>query len=369
MAKADYYEVLGVPRDADESAIKKAYRRMAQKYHPDRNPDSLDAENRFKEASEAYEVLSDAKKRKLYDAHGHDGVDGTPGGVHGFGDIFSEMFDDILGGRRGRGARGRRGQDTEHVLQLSLKEAALGTRKEIKVPIMVICEPCHGTGAKGGKVSSCSKCGGTGQARVSQGFFTIQHSCNRCHGSGRIIGTPCGSCKGRGQIRKIRELTVDVPAGINDDDCLRLSGQGSDGTHTDSPTGDVYIRMAIRPHRIFTREGNNLLCEVPISFVDAALGSAIEVPTLLGKVSLKIPSGTQSGRVFRLQGQGLGSVRGGPKGDLLCRVAIETPLHLSSEQKSLLEKFRSSMGGKNEERQSPRKNEWFKVIREILRGS
>jgi molecular chaperone DnaJ len=363
MANRDYYEVLGVKRDADEAEIKKAYRRIAMKFHPDRNPDNKDAEEKFKEASAAYEILSDAKKRAVYNQHGHAAFDGSGGmgggaGAGGFGDIFGDVFGDIFGGGgRGRTRGGpQRGADLRYTLKIDLEQAVRGTTTKIRVPTLVACQPCDGSGAKpGSKPTQCKTCGGAGQVRMQQGFFSVQQACPTCRGKGTIISDPCSSCHGHGLLEEEKTLSVKVPAGVDNGDRIRLSGEGEAGL-AGGPSGDLYVQMDVRPHKIFERDGANLHCEVPISFVDAALGGEIEVPTLDGKVMLKVPAETQTGKLFRLKGKGVAPVRGGGTGDLICKVSIETPVNLNKDQKSLLRQFQSSTEGKSH---SPRKSTWF----------
>ena len=370
MSKRDYYEVLGVDRGASEADIKKAYRRVAMKYHPDRNPDDHDAEEKFKEASEAYEVLSDPEKRQAYDRFGHDAVQGgfggagAGGGFGNFSDIFGDVFGDIFGGGRGRGGPAR-GADLRYNLELDLEDAVRGTTVTIKVPTLVACEACEGSGAKpGSKPVTCQTCAGHGQVRMSQGFFQVQQTCPTCRGRGSVIADPCGKCHGSGQREEVKTLSVKVPAGVDNGDRIRLSGEGEAGPGG-GPTGDLYVQIMVREHDLFQRDSRNLYCEVPISFVDAALGGELEVPTLSGKVKLKIPPETQTGRLFRVRGKGVVSVRGGAAGDLLCRVVVETPVSLSARQKELLEEFKSEMeSGDN----SPRQTSWFEGVKKFFDG-
>ncbi len=371
MAKRDYYEVLGVERGASEGDVKKAYRRLAMKHHPDRNAGNADAEEKFKEASEAYEVLSDQEKRERYDRFGHAGVEGAGGGFNagGFGDIgdiFGEVFGDIFSGGRGRRAS-RRGRDMEYTLDLTLEQAVRGDSVEVRVPTLVACDDCRGSGAKPGtSPSSCPECGGRGQVRVSQGFFSLQQTCPRCRGAGRVILDPCGACRGRGRVEQRKTLAVKVPAGVDNGDRIRLSGEGEAGA-SGAPPGDLYVQMRVADHPIFTRDGTNLYCDVPLSFPDAALGGEIEVPTLDGRVKLKVPAETQTDKLFRLRGRGAPPVRGGPAGDLLCRVVVETPVHLSDQQQDILRQFKASLeanGGKH----SPKKEGWFESVKRFFDG-
>ncbi len=346
MAKQDYYKVLDLPRTATEAEIKKSYRRLAMKYHPDRNPDDPDAEHRFKEAKEAYEVLTNAQKRAVYDQFGHPGLEGGRSGGfsagEAFGDIFGEMFGDIFGGQRGR-SQVFRGADLRYELELDLEQAVFGTDTQIRIPTLGECKTCNGTGAaKGATPKTCDTCGGQGQVRVQQSIFTIQQPCPRCKGRGKIISNPCDTCYGQGRVRQEKSLSVSVPAGVDTGDRIRLTGEGEAGRNG-GPTGDLYVEIRVREHAIFEREGSHLSCEVPVSFTTAALGGSVDVPTLDGEVVLKIPSETQSGRVFRMREKGVRPVRGGAPGDLFCRVVVETPVALSGEQKELLRKFESSL--------------------------
>lgn len=362
MSKRDYYEVLGISRDASEADLKKAYRRLAMKYHPDRNNDSSEeAEIKFKEAKEAYEILSDANKRAAYDQYGHAGVDpsmgGRPGGSGGFEDIFGDVFGDIFGGgRRGGQQRAQRGSDLQYNLELSLEDAVFGTEVKIQVPTMVSCVTCDGSGAKKGtSATTCTTCGGAGQVRMQQGFFAVQQTCPQCRGKGKMISDPCPDCHGQGRKQEQKTLSVKVPAGVDTGDRIRLSNEGEAGEQG-APNGDLYVQMHVKPHDIFTRDDNDLLCEMPISIGTAALGGEIEVPTLNGKLRLKIPSETQTGKLFRMRGKGVKPVRGGMTGDLLCRVHIETPVNLSNKQKDLIKDFEKSIAGN--EKHSPKHVSW-----------
>ena len=372
MAKRDYYEVLGVERGASEAELKKAYRRLAMKYHPDRNPDDKEAEEKFKEANEAYEILTDANKRAAYDQYGHAGVDPSMGGGAGgfggggnFSDIFGDVFGDIFGG----GGRGRssvqRGSDLRYTLELDLEEAVRGTTVTIKVPTLVGCKTCDGSGAKKGtSPTTCTTCGGHGQVRMQQGFFAVQQTCPRCHGTGQMITDPCKSCHGQGRVEEHKTLSVKVPPGVDNGDRIRLSGEGEAGANG-GPTGDLYVVVSVREHKIFQRDGKNLYCEVPISFADAALGGELEVPTLDGRVKLKIPEGTQTGKLFRLRGKGVVPVRGGAAGDLLCRIALETPVNLTKRQRELLGELRDTLQAEGSN-QSPRAKSWFEGVKNFF---
>ncbi|ACO80418.1 chaperone protein DnaJ [Azotobacter vinelandii CA] len=372
MAKRDYYEVLGVERGAGEAELKKAYRRLAMKYHPDRNPDDKSAEEKFKEVNEAYEVLSDAGKRMAYDQYGHAGVDQSMGGGAGFGagganfsDIFGDVFSDFFGAGRA-GARGgpQRGSDLRYTLELNLEEAVRGTTVTIRVPTLVHCKTCDGSGAKKGTTPvTCTTCGGIGQVRMQQGFFSVQQTCPRCHGSGKMIADPCPDCHGQGRVEEHKTLSVKVPAGVDSGDRIRLAGEGEAGT-LGGPPGDLYVVVSVREHPIFQRDGKHLYCEVPISFADAALGGELEVPTLDGRVKLKIPEGTQTGKLFRLRGKGVAPVRGGAAGDLMCRVVVETPVNLSKRQRELLEEFRGSLQGNSSH--SPKASGWFEGMKRFF---
>ena len=369
MAKRDYYEVLGVNRDASEDDLKKSYRRLAMKYHPDRNPDNPKAEEHFKEAKEAYEVLTDQNKRAAYDQFGHAGVDpsagaGQGGGFGGFADAFGDIFGDIFGGGRGR-SNVYRGADLRYNLEVSLEEAARGTETKIRIPALVSCETCHGSGAKPGtQPVSCPTCGGHGQVRMQQGFFSIQQTCPKCHGSGKVVPTPCGTCHGAGRIKKHKTLSVKIPSGVDEGDRIRLSGEGESGTNG-GPPGDLYVVIHIRQHAVFTRDHNDLHCEMPISISTAALGGEIEIPTLDGSAKIRIPAETQTGKIFRLRGKGIKGVRSTQYGDLMCHVVVETPVNLTARQKELLEELEEISAG-NEGRHNPRAKSWMDKVREFF---
>ncbi len=371
MAKRDYYEVLGLNRDAGGDDVKKAYRRLAMKYHPDRNPNDANAEEQFKEASEAYEVLSDREKRSAYDQFGHAGVDPSAGGMGGagfngsFADIFGDVFGDFFNGARAGRSRGNRGGDLQYTLQLDLEQAVQGDTVEVSVPVLATCEDCDGSGAKAGtQPSTCPECSGTGQIRVSQGFFSLQQTCPRCRGAGQVITDPCRRCGGRGRMEKRKKLSVRIPPGVDTGDRIRLSGEGEAGPRG-GPAGDLYVQMEVREHPIFVREGRHLFCEVPISFVDAALGGEMQVPTLTGRVKLRVPPETQTGKLFRLRGKGLTPVRGGSVGDLHCKVVVETPVKLNETQKELLRKFKRSLKQGSEEH-SPKESGWFQGVKDFF---
>ncbi len=365
--KRDYYEVLGVTKNADQSELKKAYRRLAMKYHPDRNKGDEKAEEKFKEAKEAHDVLSDAQKRAAYDQFGHAGVnnsaagDGAAGGGAGFGDIFDSVFGDIFGG----GNRAHRGTDLRYNLALSLEDAVAGTTAKIKIPKMVVCNTCKGSGAKkGSSPVRCPTCTGHGQVRMQQGFFSVQQTCPQCRGQGKIISNPCGSCHGQGQVKDSKTISVKVPEGVDNGDRIRLSGEGETGGNNSQP-GDLYVQISVREHPIFTRDGTDLYCDVPVSFVTAALGGEIEVPTLGGKVKIKVPAESQSGKLFRLRSKGVRSIRSSGKGDLLCRIVIETPVNLNNKQKELLQKFEESMI-KSGTKHSPQASSWLDGVKKFF---
>mgnify|MGYP001823874224 CR=1 FL=1 len=373
MSKRDYYDVLGVERNASEADLKKAYRRLAMKYHPDRNPDDQETEARFKEAKEAYEVLSDARKRAAYDQFGHAGVDPSMGGGPdmggfggaGFGDIFGDIFSDIFGGSRRGGSHMNRGADLRYALELSLEDAVAGTTVKIRIPAWSTCGTCNGSGAKPGtSPKTCPTCQGAGQVRVQQGFFSIQQTCPQCHGQGSVVESPCPDCRGQGRIQEQKTLSVKVPPGVDTGDRIRLAGEGEAGDHG-GPAGDLYVEVHVKPHAIFRREDSHLFCEVPISMTTAALGGELEVPTLGGKVKLKIPAGTQNGRMFRMRGKGVKPVRGGPQGDLLCQVAVETPVNLTARQKELLRELDESFAGQDHH---PQSHSWMDGVKKFFEG-
>ncbi|GGQ27510.1 molecular chaperone DnaJ [Shewanella sp. MF05960] len=371
MSKRDYYEVLGVGRDTSEREIKKAYKRLAMKFHPDRNPGDKAAEASFKEIKEAYEILTDSDKKAAYDQFGHAGVDPNRGGHGGgqgdFGDIFGDVFGDIFGGgRRGGGQRqAARGSDLRYNLELSLEEAVRGLTKELRIPTLAACDLCDGSGAKkGSSATTCGTCHGQGQVQMRQGFFAVQQACPTCHGRGKIIKDPCGKCHGEGRVEKSKTLSVKIPAGVDTGDRIRLTGEGEAGEFG-APPGDLYVQVSVREHAIFTRDANNLYCEVPISFSKAALGGEIEVPTLDGKVSLKIPTETQTGRMFRLRGKGVKSVRSHAVGDLLCKVVMETPVNLNEKQKELLREFEATLTGESK-KHSPKAEGFFDGVKKFF---
>jgi molecular chaperone DnaJ len=363
MAKRDYYDILGVARNATEDEIKKAYRKLAMKYHPDRNQGdgnekkAKEAEEKFKEVKEAYEILTDSSKRAAYDRFGHAGVDPSAAaaaggfrGAEGFGsfaDAFGDIFGDIFGGGRAGGGGGRsgafRGADLRYNMEVTLEQAANGFKTDIRVPAWENCETCHGSGAKPGtQPKTCGTCGGSGAVRMTQGFFSIQQTCPTCHGSGKVIADPCQACSGAGRIKKNKVLEVNIPAGIDEGQRIRLSGKGEPGMNG-GPPGDLYVEIRLKPHEVFQRDGDDLHCEVPVSIVTAALGGDIEIGTLSEKVSISIPEGTQSGKTFRLRGKGIKGVRSGVPGDLYCHISVETPVRLTDKQKKLLRDFDASL--------------------------
>ena len=366
MSKRDYYEVLGVANSAADADIKKAFRRLAMKYHPDRNPDDAEAEAKFKEAKEAFEVLSNSEKRAAYDQFGHAGVDqaGAGGfGGGGFGDAFSDIFGDIFGG--GGRSRVRKGADLQYNLELSLEDAVSGTTVKIRVPTLKHCTTCSGTGAKPGTTpETCNTCGGHGQVRMQQGFFSVQQTCPTCRGKGTTIKDPCDTCHGNGRVKEHKSLSVEVPGGVDTGDRIRLTGEGEAG-EAGAPSGDLFVQIHVKPHPIFERDNADLYCDVPIGFVLATLGGEIEVPSLDGRLNLKIPAGTQTHKLFRMRGKGVKPVRGGPVGDLICRVVVETPVKLNSEQRELLQKFGESMD-KGGHKHSPNENSWIDNVKKFF---
>lgn len=369
MAKKDYYEVLGVNRDASEDAIRKAYRKLAMKWHPDRNPDNPKAEEHFKEAKEAYEVLTDSGRRAAYDQYGHAGVDpsmaaGGGTGFRDFGDAFGDIFGDIFGGGRGRSGV-YRGADLRYNLEVSLEEAARGTETRIRIPALSECETCHGSGAKPGtSPTTCTTCGGHGQVRMQQGFFSIQQTCPKCHGSGKVVASPCPSCHGAGRIKQHKTLSVKIPAGVDEGDRIRLSGEGEAGVNS-GPSGDLYVVIHIKRHPVFQRDHNDLHCEMPVTFTTAALGGEIEIPTLDGYAKIRIPAETQTGKVFRLRGKGIKGVRSSSHGDLMCHVVVETPVNLTARQRELLEEF-EAINLKDSGRHNPRAKSWMDKVKEFF---
>ncbi len=347
MTKRDYYDVLGVARSATDEELKKSYRRLALQFHPDRNPDEPEAEEKFKEASEAYAVLTDPEKRRAYDRFGFEGVGaGGPGGFPGgdfaaFGDLFNDLFGDLFGARTGgrRQGRGQRGADLRYTHDIQLSDVLNGVETSISIPRMLRCEPCTGSGARPGtQPETCARCGGSGQAIFQQGLFRISRPCEACRGEGRVVRDPCKSCRGTGRVEGERSIKVRIPPGVEDGMRLRVGGEGEAGI-AGGPPGDLYVVMRLAPHPLFVREATDLICDVPIPFVQAALGAEIEVPTLEGKLVLRVAEGTQSGKILRLRGKGLPSLSGGPRGDQLVRLFVEVPSQLTARQREVLEKF------------------------------
>ncbi len=371
MSKRDYYEILEISATASDGEIKKAYRKLAMRYHPDRNPDNKDAEDKFKEASEAYEILSDPQKRQAYDQFGHAGVDGSAGqggfgggGFADFGDIFGDIFGGGFGGRRGP----QPGNDLQYELEISLEDAVSGTTVDIRIPTKELCEACDGSGAEpGSDVQTCPTCQGAGQVRVQQGFFAVSRTCPNCHGTGKIVKTPCKACRGEGYKHSHKTLSVKIPAGVDNGDRIRLQGEGEAG-EPGAPHGDLYVRIRVKEHKIFQRDGNTLYCDMPLSFATAALGGTMDVPTLSGKANLKIPAGTQSGQRFKLSGKGVKSVRSHHIGDMVVQVHIETPVKLTEEQKELLRAFDESLQGKHHKQHSPKTHSFFDSVKAFFTG-
>ncbi|UAJ65065.1 molecular chaperone DnaJ [Candidatus Schneideria nysicola] len=366
--KLDYYEILGVSKDADERELKRAYKRLAVRFHPDRNPGDIHAEEKFKEIKEAYEILSDPEKRSAYNQYGHaafeQGNSGTTSHANtDFGDIFGDVFGDIFGGDRRK--RSNRGSDLHYEIKLNLEEAVKGITKEIRIPVLEICDICHGSGAKRGTSPvHCSTCRGQGQIQMRQGFFAVQQTCPTCQGQGKIIKSICRYCQGRGRKEVFKTLAIKIPAGVDNGDRIRLSGKGESGLDG-AANGDLYVQIKIYKHPIFDRDGNNLYCEVPISFSMAALGGEVEVPTLDGRVKLRIPAETQTGRLFRLRGKGVRAIRGG-QGDLLCKVVVETPVRLSEKQKQIFYELEESFNGPSGANNSPKSKTFFDGVKKFF---
>ena len=370
MAKRDYYEVLGVNKDATDDDLKKAYRKLAMKWHPDRNPDNPRAEEHFKEAKEAYEVLADSGKRSAYDQFGHAGVDphtAGAGGGAGFGDIFSDIFGEIFGGNRGARGTVFRGADLRYNLELTLEQAAHGFETRIRIPAMSPCETCKGSGARpGSQPTVCPSCRGAGQVRLSQGPFSIAQTCPRCHGSGSVVPNPCGTCSGTGRVKLQKTLAVKIPAGVDEGDRVRLTGEGEPGVNG-GPPGDLYVQVHVKPHGVFQRDHDDLHCEMPISITTAALGGEIEIPTLDGSAKIRVPAETQTGRTFRLKAKGIKGVRSQGTGDLFCHVVVETPVSLTSRQRELLREF-EGISAQDSARHNPRAKGWFDKVKEFFDG-
>ena len=373
MAKRDFYDVLGVAKNASEEELKKSYRKLAMKFHPDRNPGNKDSEEKFKEAKEAYEMLTDAKKREAYDRFGHAGVDPNAGGgfgggqgAGGFADVFGDIFGDIFGQQGGR-AGGRsnvyRGGDLRYAMEISLEQAAHGHATEIRVPAWESCETCHGTGAKPGtKARVCPTCQGQGSERVQQGFFSIQQTCRNCHGTGKIIPEPCVTCEGVGRIKRTKTLEVKIPAGIDEGMRIRLSGNGEPGVNG-GPAGDLYVEIHMKKHTVFDRDGDDLTCEMPISMTTAALGGKIQVPTLSGSAEIELPEGTQSGKTFRLRGKGIKGIRSAYPGDLYARLTVETPVRMTDRQKQLMRELDATL---RDAKHSPNTRSWMDRVKEFF---
>lgn len=383
MSKNDFYETLGVSKTATDAEVKKAYKRKAMKFHPDRNQGdkAKEAEEQFKEINQAYEVLSDKQKRSAYDQFGHAGVDPSMGGGQGggfggfgggaggfnFGDVFGDIFGDAFGGGRGGQQGAQRGADLLQKVDLTLEQAVKGHGMTIKVPTMVSCEPCNGGGSeKGSRAETCGDCGGSGQVRMQQGFIAIQQTCPKCRGQGKVIKNPCRKCHGTGRQRDYKSLAVKIPAGVDTGDRIRLSGEGEVGERG-AASGDLYVEVQVKEHDVFKRKDNHLYCDVPVGFVTSAVGGDIEAPTLEGRVKIKVQAGTQTGKLYRLRGKGVKSVRGGSTGDLLCRVTVETPINLTSEQKQLLQKFEESIA-KNTSKHSPKACTWLNRVKSFFEG-
>jgi molecular chaperone DnaJ len=382
-SKRDYYEVLGVAKNATEDDIKKAYRKLAMKYHPDRNQGdgAKAAEEKFKEAKEAYEMLTDAQKRAAYDQYGHAGVDPNMGGggfrggagpegfggfAEAFGDIFGDIFGGQAGGRRGGGQQVYRGSDLSYAMEITLEEAARGKETQIRIPSWENCETCGGSGAKPGtSAKTCGSCGGSGTVHMRQGFFSIQQTCPHCHGTGKIIPEPCTACSGQGKVKKQKTLEVKIPAGINEGMRIRSAGNGEPGVNG-GPAGDLYIEIRIKQHDIFERDGDDLHCTMPVSLITAALGGTIEVPTLGGKAEIELPEGTQHGKTFRLRGKGIKGVRSSYPGDLYCHIAVETPVKLTEHQRKLLKELDESLK-KGGERHSPNAKSWTDRVKDLFK--
>ena len=374
--KKDFYDILGINRDASDDDIKKAYRKLAMKFHPDRNPDSKDAEDKFKEAKEAYEILSEPEKRRAYDTYGHAGVNpnlsGGPGGFNsgegfgGFSEAFGDIFGEIFGGGRGRGGQQvYRGADLRYNMEITLEQAARGTETKIRIPSLDECDTCHGTGAKPGtKPKTCQTCNGQGQVRLQQGFFSIQQTCPTCHGNGKVIPEPCQACSGTGRIKNHKTLSVKIPAGVDDGDRIRLSGEGEAGMNG-GPPGDLYVVVQLKAHGVFQRDGADLHCEMPVSFTVAALGGEIHIPTLDGEAKIKIPPETQSGQVFRLRGKGIKPVRQTSAGDLMCHVVVETPVRLTDRQKELLREL-EEINKHDGDRHNPRAKSFMDKVKDFF---
>ncbi|QRN41150.1 MAG: molecular chaperone DnaJ [Neisseriaceae bacterium] len=372
MNNKNFYDVLGVSKTASQEEITKAFRKLAMKYHPDRNPDNKAAEEKFKEIQKAYAVLSDPTKRKQYDQFGEAGFGPNMGGFSSsdafdFSDIFSQMFGGGVGGNRGRNQQPQayQGQDLQYDIRITLKEAAEGVKKTISVPTEQECDVCHGTGAKpGSKIDTCPTCQGSGTINVRQAIFQFQQTCPNCHGTGKIIKEHCIKCRGKGRVKTTKTLEVSIPAGIDEGQCIRLNGQGDAGING-GPNGDLYVRVHIEPDSFFTRDGSNLHCEVPVTFPLAALGGEVDVPTLNGKIKLKIPKGTQNGKILRLKGKGIKSIRGIGTGDLHCHIFVETPVNLTDKQEEILKKF-DDVSNSLPYSQTPKQKSFFDKLKSLF---
>lgn len=378
MAGKDYYETLGVDSNADAGEIKKAYRKLAMKFHPDQNKDNPQAEDKFKEINEAYDVLKDEQKRSAYDRYGSAAFDGSAGGGaggfgagfgggSGFSDIFEDMFGDFMGGSRSRSRPGpMRGSDLQYTLEMTLEDAHKGKEAKIKIPVNDTCDSCNGTGsADGGKTHICETCGGSGRIRQQQGFFTIERTCPTCHGEGVSIKNPCKACGGSGRIHKSKTLKVKIPAGVETGRRIRLSGEGEAGVRG-GPRGDLYVMINLKPHKLFQRDGANLFCRVPITVTRAALGGEIEVPTIDGtRAGVKIPAGTQNGQQLRMRGKGMRTIRSDARGDMYIEIYVETPVNLNKKQQDLMRELDSSINNAKGKTHSPQSNRFFSKIREF----
>ena len=369
MSERDYYEVLGVSRSATAAELKKSFRRLAMKFHPDRNPDDPTAQDKFKEAKQAYEILGDEQKRALYDQYGHAAFENGAGGRGGagfgdVGDVFGDIFGDIFGRHGGGRGRPQRGADLRYMMQMDLEEAVFGVSRQIKIPTQVNCQHCNGSGSEDGKTSQCKTCRGQGRVRMQNGIFSIQQACPTCGGSGQAVDKPCKKCRGQGRLEETRTLEVQVPAGVDNGDRIRLTGQGEAGP-AGAPSGDLYVEVQVREHAIFQREGNDLYCEVPIRFSQAALGVSLPVPTLDGEVPVNIPPETQTGAQFRLRGRGVTSVHNSGHGDLICRVVVETPVRLTKQQRELLTSLEATFQGDDADSHTPRAKGWVDGVREF----
>ncbi|CAL4319232.1 molecular chaperone DnaJ [Buchnera aphidicola] len=376
MTKKDYYKILNIPKSANDREIKKAYKKLAMQYHPDRNPDNKNAENKFKEIKEAYEVLIDSQKRSAYDQYGHSAFeqggysnntsfDGNFSSNTDFSDIFGDVFGDIFGSNKKN--KPKKGSDLQYNIEISLEESVKGVSKEIFIPIFQKCNFCHGSGSYlGEKSKKCNPCKGSGQIHIRQGFFSVQQTCSNCQGSGEIIDNPCNQCNGSGRIKKPKKIIIKIPKGVDTNDKIKLQNEGEAGKHG-AQSGDLYIQIFVKKHNIFQRKENNLYCDVPINFCMAALGGNIEVPTLDGKIKIRIPEETQSGKLFRIQGKGIRSIRNQNMGDLFCRIIIETPINLNNKQKELLRELeRSINNNKNKKKNNPKSKRFFEGIKKFF---